>query len=797
MTLLVVPPNPLLVGVALVICATSTFGVFRVRARMGESRGLVRGAWLFLCGLEAAAGMWGSLLHWGLAFNTRESTGYDPLQVLGSLLLAVAGATLAFGLAWSGKDRTRQALGGAVLTLTIGAVLFTASGALRGPETIIWEPIQVWLAIVTSGAAAIAAIMIAGSAQKLSRQFAGGGLLFAAVMVLYVVAISGSYTVLNPAVETPVGTLHRTGALFTASLVSVMMILVGYGAAYIDDSSHRNALARMRRLADATREGIALLTESGRITDCNAAFAALCGTSASELFGRELEQVLALDNGRRLRLDAATDAHLICADGEPVPVAARLSAAAEQHEADRTGLILAVSDLREQRAAEAHIRFLNEHDVLTGLPNRTVLMRELGAAVARVTGDRHENLALLCIRVVNSPEINTVHGHVAGDALLAKVGERLKRLAGETAGAARIGGDEFALYVFGERCEEQMQIAEAFFAQVVQVLGRPFVWNAHAIEPQVRIGVASTPQDALTADELVMHAESALQASDEDSVAGVSLFRRDLHDAMAAQRALAQDLRAAIAADQLTVFYQPQARAEDGVLCGFEALVRWTHPTLGFLPPDRFIGVAEESGLIGALGEWVLRRACLDAMTWPRPVPVAVNLSPLQVGEVGLPARVHEILLETGLPPHRLELEITESALFRDYQRALDTLRRLKALGVKIAMDDFGTGFSSLSTLQSFPFDKIKIDKSFVEGVGKLERSTVIVKAVLGIGRGLAIPVVAEGVETEEQMAFLRDELCAAVQGYHIGKPGPVELHAALLESAPKPAKRTRRIAAA
>ena len=293
-----------------------------------------------------------------------------------------------------------------------------------------------------------------------------------------------------------------------------------------------------------------------------------------------------------------------------------------------------------------------------------------------------------------------------------------------------------------------------------------------------------------------MHAESAVMA-EGDRVGGVQLFRRELHDAITAQRALAHDLRAAIAADELTVYYQPQARAEDGKLCGFEALVRWRHPVHGFLAPDRFIGVAEASGLIGALGEWVLRRACLDAMSWPKPVPVAVNLSPLQVGEPGLPARVHEILIEMGLPPHRLELEITESALFRDYQRALDTLRRLKALGVKIAMDDFGTGFSSLSTLQSFPFDKIKIDKSFVEGVGVLERSTVIVRAVLGIGRGLAIPVVAEGVETAEQMAFLRDEQCSVVQGYYIGRPGPIELHASMIEDAPVPARTPRRTAAA
>ena len=381
-------------------------------------------------------------------------------------------------------------------------------------------------------------------------------------------------------------------------------------------------------------------------------------------------------------------------------------------------------------------------------------------------------------------------------ALLAKVGERLKRLAGATEHTSRLGGNAFAFFVVSPTREVSDEGSRLFLAQVLEVLRRPFVWEARAVEPQVCIGIAASPQDSGSVAELMMHAESARMAADEEGRDGVFFFRRDLHEALNAQRALAQDLRRAIAADELTVFYQPQARAEDGVLCGFEALVRWDHPELGFLPPDRFIGVAEATGVVGALGEWVLRRACLDAMTWPEPVPVAVNLSPLQVGEAELPRRVHEILLETGLPPGRLELEITETALFRDYQRALDTLRRLKALGIRIAMDDFGTGFSSLSTLQSFPFDKIKIDKSFVQGVGVLQRSTVIVRAVLGIGRGLAIPVVAEGVETAEQMAFLRDEMCSTVQGYLIGRPGPVELHAALFAGA-RIARRERRSAAA
>ena len=236
--------------------------------------------------------------------------------------------------------------------------------------------------------------------------------------------------------------------------------------------------------------------------------------------------------------------------------------------------------------------------------------------------------------------------------------------------------------------------------------------------------------------------------------------------------------------------YQPLARAEDGEVCGFEALVRWNHPTRGLVAPLDFIPIAEESGLILPLGEWVLRRACSDAARWDKPLRIAVNLSPVQLHQAALAATVHEILMETGLAPRRLELEITESALFKDYQRALDNLRRLKALGVRIAMDDFGTGFSSLSTLQSFPFDKIKIDKSFVENIHRHDRATAIVRAVLSLGRSLEIPVTAEGVETAEQLEFLRGEACTEVQGYAIGRPAPLDTLGGWTDEAAAPVRK-------
>ena len=244
------------------------------------------------------------------------------------------------------------------------------------------------------------------------------------------------------------------------------------------------------------------------------------------------------------------------------------------------------------------------------------------------------------------------------------------------------------------------------------------------------------------------------------------------------RRLLTADLRRGIAGDELVLHYQPLANAEDGAVCGFEALVRWNHPTRGMVPPLDFIPLAEETGLIGALGEWVLRRACAEAALWANPLRIAVNLSPRQLHRPDLPALVLEILTTTGLAPERLELEITETALFDDLDRALEGLRRLKSLGVRIAMDDFGTGFSSLSTLHSFPFDKLKIDRSFVKAMDVDERARAIVRAVLGLGLSLGIPVVAEGVETDQQRQFLRGEGCAELQGFGIGRPAPIDAHA-------------------
>jgi predicted signal transduction protein with EAL and GGDEF domain len=295
----------------------------------------------------------------------------------------------------------------------------------------------------------------------------------------------------------------------------------------------------------------------------------------------------------------------------------------------------------------------------------------------------------------------------------------------------------------------------------------------------VTIGIAIFPVDGSDATALIANADAALYRAKAEGRGTFRFFEANMDRRLRERRVLQQELRSAIERSELVMYYQPQARIT-GEVIGFEALVRWRHPQRGVVPPGTFIPLAEESGLIVSMGEWIMRAACREAASWPKPLQIAINLSPVQFRHGDLPGLVHTVLLETGLTPSRLELEITEGVLIGDFSRALSILRRLKSLGVRIAMDDFGTGYSSLSYLQSFPFDKIKIDQAFISNLERNPQSATIIRAVIGLARGLELPVVAEGVETKDQLAFLSKESCDEVQGFLIGKPLPIEEYGAL-----------------
>jgi predicted signal transduction protein with EAL and GGDEF domain len=341
---------------------------------------------------------------------------------------------------------------------------------------------------------------------------------------------------------------------------------------------------------------------------------------------------------------------------------------------------------------------------------------------------------------------------------------------------ARLGGDEFTVIATDG---EQPAAAEKLADRLLAATSEDFVIDGRSLRAGLSIGIAIFPVNGSDAATLIANANAALYRAKTEGRGGFRFFEADMDKRLRERRALQQELQSAIERDQLTLHYQPQARL-DGNVFGFEALVRWRHPMRGIIPPGTFIPLAEDSGLINPMGEWIMREACRQAASWANPMQIAINLSPVQFRHGDLAGLVHSILLETGLAPSRLELEITEGVLIRDFSRAVSILRRLKALGVRIAMDDFGTGYSSLSYLQSFPFDKIKIDQAFISNLERNAQSATIIRAVIGLARGLDLPVLAEGVETKEQLAFLSKERCDEIQGFLIGRPLPIEDYAAL-----------------
>jgi diguanylate cyclase (GGDEF)-like protein len=442
-------------------------------------------------------------------------------------------------------------------------------------------------------------------------------------------------------------------------------------------------------------------------------------------------------------------------------------------------LIKTHEDVTDRRQTESRMAHMAYHDGLTDLPNRASFLQALAQMIEACAGT-DEEFAVLCVDLDGLKEINDVFGHATGDKLLVEVAGRIQASA-RGGVVARLSGDEFGLIIDGKQPEAGRALAE----QLAQAISEEFLIDGKSVRTGITTGISVFPHHGADAASLLANSGAALFRAKQKSRGSIGIFAPEMDQQIRDRRVLHQDLSMAIRNGELSLHYQPQAAAGSTAaaskIIGFEALARWMHPARGFVSPGEFIPLAEESGLIVEMGVWILREACREAASWPVPLQVAVNLSPAQFMHGDVVSLVHSILLETGLAPDRLELEITEGVLIEDFDRGLALLRRLKALGVRISMDDFGSGYSSLSYLQAFPFDKIKIDRAFVMNLGRNPQSAAIVRAVIDLGHGLEMSIVAEGVETQEQFTFLSEEGCDAVQGYFLGKPLPIGQYAALV----------------
>jgi diguanylate cyclase (GGDEF)-like protein len=446
-----------------------------------------------------------------------------------------------------------------------------------------------------------------------------------------------------------------------------------------------------------------------------------------------------------------------------------------------SGFSIYLIDLWARTESADRIHQLAFNDTMTGLPNRIAFNERLAFDAAEAHEKAH-GLAVIAIDLDGFKDINDVFGHGAGDLLLIQVADRMRKALGPGEFLARQSGDEFlALQMSGDH----PQAAQTFAERISELFVKPFEIGDQPVPLTASIGYSIFPIDAPERDQVLSNAKLAMHRGKSRQRGAIAQYRPEMDDQARTRRVLARDLHYAVERGELLLHYQLQASLHDGAICGAEALMRWRHPQRGLISPAEFIPLAEETEAIVAMGEWALRTACRDAADGKIPGSVAVNLSPVQFKRENLAETIHRILLEAGLSPKRLEVEVTESTVMSDQSQALHILRRLKAMGISVAMDDFGTGYSSLSTLHAFPFDKIKLDQSFVKRLPGDAAAAAIVRTVLALGRSLGRPILAEGIETEAQWRFLAGEGCASGQGYLLARPvGITQLGAAIAAAA-------------
>jgi len=649
-----------LVLVAAIVCATGCWAVTRLFQRAIGTTGLQRAGWHFLTALGAGSSIWCTHFVAILAYEPGAPVGFDPVQTIVSLLIAVAGAGFGFVVAASGVTRLAPIFGGGIVGLAISAMHYTGMLAYRVQGIVSWS--LPFLVASVALAVVFSALALHFAARRVfwRDKFIATGLLVVGIV-----------------------SLHFTG--MTAFQVSPLLI----------EGAYSNPAA-LQTLALAIA-GVALL-----------------------IVGAGVASYLIDDSVR-----------------------------AESYQ---------------------QLRHMALRDSLTDLPNRASFNEYLAGEIdlaARAGG----KIALIAIDLNRFKEINDLRGHGAGDEVLRILARRMTNLLLDGEFVARLGGDEFAAV---HRMRSHADLDD-FLSRLETALFKPIRLDDCEVAAGASIGVACYPDNADAAEILINNADLAMCRAKAELNKTICFYEPSMDETVRARRMLGIELREALENNQLEVHYQVQKSVSTGAIRGYEALLRWKHPKRGWIPPSEFIPLAEENGLILPLGEWVLRTACAAAKSWEPRCKVAVNLSPVQVAHANLPKLIHEVLLETGLPAARLELELTESTIMKDRARSLHTLRQIRALGVTIALDDFGTGYSSLETLRAFPFDKIKLDRSFMSEIEASSSAKAIIRAVMALSNSLDIPVLAEGIETEGQLLILDREGCHEAQGYLLGRPACLE----------------------
>jgi diguanylate cyclase (GGDEF)-like protein len=790
-----------LVALAAAICAVAALASFNIYSQVAVSHGFRRASLLLLTGVCSASGIWATHFIAMLAFDSGFPVAYDPVMTAGSFVIAILGTTLGFVIA-AGRRPWQPAVGGVAISAGIGLMHYGGMHALVMPGGLRWDPALVVASLLIGAAFASAALIVFHAWRARGGRWAAAGLFVLAVCALHFTAMGAAVIVPDPTVLVPPSPISDQVMGAAVFGVTVIIILTGLAStALMENQMRRQREAefllqneRFDMALDNMGEGLCMFDADKRLVVWNDRYASLyrlpdellkAGTPHSAIIRhRIVNGVLKGDRGEGAveqkiaklaalpantssrRVDELDDGRLICVTRQPMAGG---------------GWVATHLDVTEQHRTEARIVYMARHDALTDLPNRMFLRERLENALAELRRSGR-SLAVLILDLDRFKEVNDTLGHPVGDALLKVVADRLRTCVRDGATVARLGGDEFAIVEDVARAGTE---AAALAERIHRTLSEPFDLGDHQVAIGASIGIALPPGDGLDCDEIIRNADLALYRAKSERRGKHRFFEPEMDRLMQERRDLERELRNALINDEFELHYQPIVDVASGEICGCEALARWNHPRRGLVSPADFITLAEETGLIVPLGEWVIAAACREAANWPSEMRIAVNLSPAQLKSTELVSAVVRALAESGIAPGRLELEVTESVMMQDSTIAFAMLGRLHALGIRIALDDFGTGYSSLSFLQRFPFDKIKIDRSFVsELLDERDESRLIAQAVLRFAISLGKTTTAEGVETREQLELLRAERCTEVQGYYISRPKKAGEIAELLANA-------------
>ncbi|MBM7044147.1 EAL domain-containing protein [Rhizobium lusitanum] len=747
-----------LIFVAAVICLIGSLATMLLLSRAQECQSHQRRYWIAAAAFASGVGIWATHFIAMLAYEGSVPISYGLSLTVLSVVLAILGSWLAIAVAFEWDNAVSFAVGGVLMALGIAAMHLTGMQAIEASAALSYSTPRTIASVAVGAGFSSLAFLAFRSLPGASRIVAGAVLLVLAICSLHFTSMSG--VTLTPEAETSIEALSIDRSILAGIVMAAAtaLILIALGAIFID-----RHLTDLRGFANASLEGLLILRD-GRVIDANERFSAISGWSLQQVVGAAPETFLTLDMDGDTETVVPLETTLSGCNGEAIPVeTVRRAITYRGHECS----VLVVRDLTERRQAQQMIEHLAHHDILTDLPNRSLFDQRMRQAL-QMAGRKGGEVAIVCLDLDRFKAINDVFGHAEGDRILCKVAAILRRTVEEGDTVARLGGDEFAVVQpMRSQPEGATRLAERILAEFAAEMDT-------ARDPTavgVSLGIAIYPRDGANAEQLYANADTALYRAKRGGRGNACFFDAEMDKAVRTRRQLESDLRQAILRKQLYLEYQPIFDVGIGSVTGYEALLRWSHPDRGAIEPETFIPIAEESGSIVAIGEWVLEQACREAVQWREPANVAVNVSPLQFMISTLYDQIARILQETGLDPRRLELEITETALMRERTVVIATLQRLHRLGVRVVMDDFGTGFSSLSNLRSFPFDKIKVDRSFTGALEHDPAARSIVRAIIGLGHSLNMPVVTEGVETETQRRIVIEEGCAQLQGMLFGKP--------------------------